>query len=88
MPEAHFNGGGGSRVRDMARPLLRNFGAKFSERSFYYVFNALFPKRVADKKKSCVYFSNFPYIHSFTCENQIRSQLTCILIFLTLLRKF
>ena len=37
MPEVHFNGGGeggGSRVRDMARPLLRNFGAKFSERSF------------------------------------------------------
>ena len=35
MPEAHFNGGeGGSRVRDIARPLLRNFGAKFSERSF------------------------------------------------------
>ena len=27
-------GGGGSRVRDMAWPLLRNFGAKFSERSF------------------------------------------------------
>ena len=29
-----IGGEGGSRVRDMARPLLRNFGAKFSERSF------------------------------------------------------
>ena len=27
-------GRGGSRVRDMARPLLQSFGAKFSERSF------------------------------------------------------
>ena len=26
--------GGGGRVRDKARPLLRNFGAKFSGRSF------------------------------------------------------
>ena len=29
-----MGGWGGSRVRDMARPLLRNFGAKFSGRSF------------------------------------------------------
>ena len=37
-------------------------------------------------KKSCVYLSNFPYIHSFTCENRIGSQLTCV--YLTLLLKF
>ena len=29
-----MGGEGGSRVRDIARPLLRNFGAKSSERSF------------------------------------------------------
>ena len=39
------------------------------------VFNVLFPKCLAQEKKSCVYLSTFPYIHSFTCENQpIRSQ--------------
>ena len=29
------------------------------------VFNVLFPKCVAHKKKSCVYFSTSPYIHLF-----------------------
>ena len=32
--DTFLGGGGDSRVRDMARPLLRNFGAKFSEMSF------------------------------------------------------
>ena len=27
------------------------------------------------KKNSCIYFSTFPYIHSFPCENRIGSQL-------------
>ena len=30
--------------------------------NFYSVFNVLFPKCVTHKKKSCVYFSNFPLI--------------------------
>ena len=31
------------------------------------VFDVLFPKCVAHKKKSCVYLSTSPYIHSFSC---------------------
>ena len=36
-----------------------------------------FPKCLAHKKKSCLYFqfSTFPYIYSFSCEKQIGSQL-------------
>ena len=33
--------------------------------NFDSVFNVLFPQCVTHKKKSCVYFSNFPYIHLF-----------------------
>ena len=34
-PQVHFSGGGGgSGVRDMAPPSLRNLGAKFSETPF------------------------------------------------------
>ena len=31
------------------------------------VLNALFPKYVAHKMKSCLYLSTSPYIHSFSC---------------------
>ena len=38
---------------------------------------------MAHKKKSCVYFSTFPYIFiHFLCENPIRSQLSFVKIFL------
>ena len=38
--------------------------------------NVLFPKCMTHKKKSCVYFSTFPYIFiHFPCENPIGLQL-------------
>ena len=42
---------------------------------FYAVFNVLFPKCVAHKRKSCVYLRTFPYIHSFPWSDRIT---TCI----------
>ena len=45
----------------------------------YSVFNVLYPKCVAHENKRCVYFINFPYFHSFSCENRIGSQLAYFL---------
>ena len=71
----------------MAQLLLRNLGAKFSETSSLifktyftqigrcYIFTQKFKMFDSNKKKSCVYFSTFPYIlFHFPCENQIGSQ--------------
>ena len=52
--------------------------------NFYSVFNVLFPRCVTHKKKSCVYFSNFPYIHLFPWENWIGFIKTFYLILVNL----
>ena len=45
----------------------------------YSVFNALFPKCVAHKKKSCVYIGTLPYINSLPLVDRIESQLAYFL---------